>query len=156
MRLPEDFEEQNTGKPVIYMFIGVCVFVVVLFAVMMILNMEPRKTTNEETKSTENSEDTVTQTDETKSDLVSEDLDFWGMYPKDEDINDLDDTKEDKKESDKDDTENNVEVSKIKDVEEIVTEKKEFQSAEEVIYGEMPQRVEEVQESKEESESTKE
>ena len=45
MRLPEDFEEQNTGKPVIYMFIGVCVFVVVLFAVMMILNMEPRKTT---------------------------------------------------------------------------------------------------------------
>ena len=99
MRLPEDFEEQNTGKPVIYMFIGVCVFVVVLFAVMMILNMEPRKTTNEETKSTENSEDTVTQTDETKSDLVSEDLDFWGMYPKDSESDDLD-AEEEKKEDD--------------------------------------------------------
>ena len=99
MRLPEDFEEQNTGKPVIYMFVGVCTFIVVLFAVMMILNMEPRKTTNEETKTTENSEDPVTQTDETKSDLVSEDLDFWGMYPKDSESDDLD-AEEEKKEDD--------------------------------------------------------
>ena len=37
MRLPEDFEEQNTGKPVIYMFVGVCTFIVLLFAVMMIM-----------------------------------------------------------------------------------------------------------------------
>ena len=25
MRLPEDFEEQNTGKPVIYMFVGMVI-----------------------------------------------------------------------------------------------------------------------------------
>ena len=103
MRLPEDFEEQNTGKPVIYMFVGVCTFIVLLFAIMMILNMEPRKTNNKETNSTVNSESVDTQTNETKSDLVSEDLDFWGMYPKDEDIKDVDDTKEEKKESEKKD-----------------------------------------------------
>ena len=44
----------------------------------------------------------------------------------------------------------------IKEVEEIVTEQKEFQSAEEVIYGEMPQRTEEDNEIKEEMDSTKE
>ena len=43
-----------------------------------------------------------------------------------------------------------------KEVEEIVTEQKEFQSAEEVIYGEMPQRTEEDNETKEEMDSTKE
>lgn len=45
------------------------------------------------------------------------------------------------------------EVSKIKEVEEIVSEKKEFQSAEEVIYGEMPQHSEVVEEK--ETETTK-
>lgn len=63
---------------------------------------------------------------------------------------------EEKNESDKDDAENETEVSKIKEVEEIVTEQKEFQSAEEVIYGEMPQRTEEDNETKEEMDSTKE
>lgn len=63
---------------------------------------------------------------------------------------------EEKNESDKDDTENETEVSKIKEVEEIVTEQKEFQSAEEVIYGEMPQRTEEDNEIKEDMDSTKE
>ena len=63
---------------------------------------------------------------------------------------------EEKTESDKDDTKNETEVSKIKEVEEIVTEQKEFQSAEEVIYGEMPQRTEEDNEIKEEMDSTKE
>ena len=63
---------------------------------------------------------------------------------------------EEKNESDKDDTEKETEVSKIKEVEEIVTEQKEFQSAEEVIYGEMPQRTEEDNETKEEMDSTKE
>lgn len=63
---------------------------------------------------------------------------------------------EEKTESDKDDTENETEVSKIKEVEEIVTEQKEFQSAEEVIYGETPQRTEEASEQSKETDSTKE
>lgn len=63
---------------------------------------------------------------------------------------------EEKTESDKDDTENETEVSKIKEVEEIVTEQKEFQSAEEVIYGETLQRTEEASEQSEETDSTKE
>jgi len=101
MRLPEDFEEQNTGKPVIYMFVGVCTFIVLLFAVMMILNMEPRKTSNKTDKDTTSNEETDKLNNETKSDLVSDDLDFWDMYPKDVETEDLDDDKEDKKETEK-------------------------------------------------------
>ena len=41
MRLPEEFEEQNNGKPVVYMFAGVCVFIALLLAVMIWINIEP-------------------------------------------------------------------------------------------------------------------
>ena len=84
MRLPEEFEEQNNGKPVVYMFAGVCVFIVLLFAIMLLINIEPKSTitqankdkTNVNTNQTENKD--TDSTDE-KSDLVSEDLDVWGM-----------------------------------------------------------------------------
>ena len=106
MRLPEDYEEQNTGKPVVYMFAGVCTFIVLLFAVMMILNAKPQKTqntgTNDKTNVVEN--ETSNNDSNTKSDLVSDDLDFWGMYPKDDESEDLDeDDEEDIKEDEKKD-----------------------------------------------------
>lgn len=109
MRLPEDFEEQNNGKPVVYMFAGVCTFIVLLFTVMLILNMEPKKSPD---KITDNKSDvaendaTDTSISESKSDLVSDDLDFWGMYPKDDESDDSDEEdeeeikEEDKKEDD--------------------------------------------------------
>ena len=80
MRLPEEFEEQNTGKPVVYMFAGVCTFIVLLFAVVMFLNAEPKKNSSKVDEETDVAE---TETQE-KSNLVAEDLDFWDMYPQTE------------------------------------------------------------------------
>lgn len=100
MRLPEEYEEKNTGKPVMYMFTGVCVFIVFLFAIVFFLNKEPkRKQTGEMQGSVETSEGDIAQkVDEEKSNLVAEDLDFWNMYPKEENkIDDVED-KEEKKE----------------------------------------------------------
>ncbi len=94
MRLPEDFEEQNNGKPVVYMFAGVCTFIVLLFAVMLILNMEPKKTPDKKTEDKTNVVENDKSDNETKSDLVSEDLDFWGMYPKDDESDDSDEKDE--------------------------------------------------------------
>ena len=108
MRLPEEFEEQNNGKPVVYMFAGVCVFIVLLFAVMIWINIEPKKTT-EQLNTDKTNAGTVQTGDNTgdteaKSDLVSDDLDFWEMYPNDEDDEDEDDEDEEEiKESDKKD-----------------------------------------------------
>ncbi|MBQ8040618.1 MAG: glycoside hydrolase family 25 protein, partial [Lachnospiraceae bacterium] len=94
MRLPEDFEEQNTGKPVVYMFAGVCTFIVLLFTVMLILNMEPKKTPDKITEDKTSVVENDTPNNESKSDLVSDDLDFWGMYPKDDESDDSDEEDE--------------------------------------------------------------
>ena len=108
MRLPEEFEEQNNGKPVVYMFAGVCVFIVLLFAVMIWINIEPKKTT-EQLNTDKTNAGTVQTGDntgdtDTKSELVSDDLDFWEMYPNDEDDEEKDDEDEEEiKESDKKD-----------------------------------------------------
>ena len=96
MRLPEDYEEQNNGKPVVYMFAGVCTFIVLLFAVMLFINLEPKKMSNNGTddKNSVVSSETANANDNSnssKSDLVSEDLDFWGMYPEDNESEDIDD-----------------------------------------------------------------
>lgn len=107
MRLPEELEEQNNGKPVVYMFAGVCTFIVLLFAVMIFLNLEPRKTpeqTNDDKTNTGN--ELTHQTDDgggSKNNLVSDDLDFWGMYPKDDENDDADTDEEntDAKDDDK-------------------------------------------------------
>ena len=108
MRLPEEFEEQNNGKPVVYMFAGVCVFIALLFAVMILINIEPKKTTGQlnadkTNAGTVQTGDNTGDTD-TKSELVSDDLDFWEMYPNDEDDEEEDDEDEEEiKESDKKD-----------------------------------------------------
>lgn len=109
MRLPEDYEEQNNGKPVVYMFAGVCTFIVLLFAVMLFINLEPKKMSNNGTddKNSVVSSETANANDNSnssKSDLVSEDLDFWGMYPEDNESEDIDDEeKEDVKEDEEKD-----------------------------------------------------
>ena len=83
MRLPEEFEEQNDGKPVVYMFAGVCTFIVLLFVVVLFINAEPDRDKKKENDAQTN----VTQNDNEdsdnsgKSELVADDLDFWDMYP---------------------------------------------------------------------------
>ncbi len=108
MRLPEEFEEQNTGKPVVYMFAGVCTFIVLLFAVMIFINLEPKKTTangTDDKAGVVNGENTDTNEHNSgsKSELVSDDLDFWGMYPKDDESDDMEDDEEETKEEEKKD-----------------------------------------------------
>lgn len=98
MRLPEEYEEKNTGKPMIYMFAGVCVFIVALFSIVFFMNREPKRQEKDDTQNlVENSDDT-TQTEEEKSNLVADDLDFWNMYPKEDQKTSDTDEKVDKKE----------------------------------------------------------
>lgn len=103
MRLPEEFEEQNNGKPVIYMFAGVCTFIVLLFAVVMIINAEPSKNKKTDDKQTAIADNENTSNDtEEKSNLVAEDLDFWDMYPKEDDLETDEEEQVDEEEEEKD------------------------------------------------------
>ena len=122
MRLPEELEEQNNGKPVVYMFAGVCTFIVLLFAVMIFLNLEPRKTPEQTNDDKTNTGSELThQTDDgggSKNNLVSDDLDFWGMYPKDDENDDADTDEEntdakDDDEKDEDDPSTDAKHTKL-------------------------------------------
>ncbi len=122
MRLSEEYDEQNTGKPIVYMFAGVCVFIVLLFAVMLFINAEPRKNKNDDSQDivTDNKTEENEKDDEknNSSGLVAGDLDFWDMYPQGN-TTDKDDTeeetvkKEEEKEPDKDDPSTDGKHTKI-------------------------------------------
>lgn len=100
MRLPEEFEEQTSGKPVVYMFVGVCTFIVLLFAVMIFINFEPKKVSTD----IDGGEISDAKDDDSgsKSDLVAEDLDFWGMYPTEDESDDTEEEVEEKEEEKED------------------------------------------------------
>lgn len=98
MRLPDENEEKGPGPSMISMTIGVCAFIVLILAVVLIVNRQSTGKGKESTQS--GNEQTVLEneagsdsgyaskdTDEliSGSTLVSDDLDFWGMYPGDED-----------------------------------------------------------------------
>ena len=97
MRLPEEYEEKNTGKPVVYMFAGVCAFIVLLFSIVFFMNAEPKKSKTKDTLNQTVADNETEGNTEVKSNLVAEDLDFWDMYPED-DSKTEETTKSDKKE----------------------------------------------------------
>lgn len=97
MRLPEEFEEENNQKPVKYMFVGVCTFILLLFLVVFIANI-PQKDKKNEKDDTKDLKESAVEEQE-KSSLVADDLDFWGMYPEtEENEKDEEDKKTEKEE----------------------------------------------------------
>ncbi len=97
MRLPEEYDDKNAKKPVTYMFAGVCIFIVVLFAIVFFMNTEPKRKNNVQNDSDKNQQIVQDRDDSsyTSSGLVADDLDFWNMYPENEGVND-DESEDDK------------------------------------------------------------
>ena len=91
MKLPGEEESGRTGLPVIYMIIGVAVFVLILLVVLLQSNSnkssgsdylkEMQRQREEETAAAEMK---IEQQEDTGRKLRAEDLDFWDMYPVDE------------------------------------------------------------------------
>lgn len=91
MRLPGDNESGGTGLPVFYMIVGVSAFVLILLLVLLQSNSkknsgsdyikEMQRQQQEEAAATEEEEG---QADGSSAKLRAEDLDFWDMYPVDE------------------------------------------------------------------------
>lgn len=92
MRLPGEEESGGTGLPVIYMIVGVSAFVLILLFVLFRSNsnqnsgsdyIKELRKQQEETAIAE-MEAGAEQEEKTGSKLRAEDLDFWDMYPVDE------------------------------------------------------------------------
>lgn len=104
MRYSDDFNEGNNGLPIAYMAVGGFLFVLAIFAIVLYVNREPKRSpkvtpssvevSSTEVSSTEMSgtelsstEDATTETTNKETPLISgsklksEDLDFWDMYP---------------------------------------------------------------------------
>lgn len=92
MRLPGEEESRRTGLPVIYMIIGVSAFVLILLFVLLQSNSKKNSGSDyikELQKSQEETTDVKAeaeagQEEETGRKLRAEDLDFWDMYPVEE------------------------------------------------------------------------
>ena len=90
MRLPGEDESRGTGLPVIYMLVGVSAFVLILLLVLVQGNnkkssgsdyIKEMQQQQEEIAAAEAEEE---QPEESATKLRAEDLDFWDMYPVDE------------------------------------------------------------------------
>ena len=84
MRLSDDFDDKNSGLPMIYMAVGVVLFVVTVFGAVILAN---RKTSNRQNAQAVAQEtESISETEKphdpliSGSTLTSDDLDFWHMY----------------------------------------------------------------------------
>lgn len=90
MKLPGEEESVRTGLPVIYMLIGVSAFVLILLFVLLQSNSKKQSGSDYLKEMQAQQEEMVTeeleigQTEETEKKLRAQDLDFWDMYPVDE------------------------------------------------------------------------
>lgn len=92
MRFEDDFDDERSGMPVIYMALAVSAFIFAILMIVIALN----KDTNSSSYSNKYNDNTavtyVTEEVEpeiSSSKLVASDLDFWDMYPVHEDKEDL-------------------------------------------------------------------
>ncbi|MBO5093673.1 MAG: hypothetical protein J6C33_04865, partial [Lachnospiraceae bacterium] len=93
MKLSDDFDDRNSGTPLVYMTIGVFLFVVILVGAVVFMNRKPsgnrRDAQNEQPGASAGTDSSETEAgaEEGESDpyisgskLTSDDLDFWHMY----------------------------------------------------------------------------
>lgn len=90
MKLPGEEESGGTGLPVIYMIVGVSVFVLILLFVLLQSNGKKNSSSDylKELKAQQEEEAAIEpeseQPEEPERKLRAEDLDFWDMYPVEE------------------------------------------------------------------------
>lgn len=98
MRQTYDYEDNSGGLPIIYMALGVSVFVILVLTLVIMTNKKPQRNIDSSAVVTEEEDKESEETNE-ESKLVASDLDFWDMYPiEEEPVEEEKDTEEDKAE----------------------------------------------------------
>ena len=94
MKLPGEEESRGTGLPVIYMIVGVSAFVLILLFVLLQSNSKKssgsdylKELQQQQQEEVEMAQLEAEQPEENSRKLRAEDLDFWDMYPIDEEEN---------------------------------------------------------------------
>ena len=88
MRQSYDYEDQSGGLPLIYMAVGVCIFVLMILVLVVTINLDKKnKRQNIIAKQQETSQlqsEKLEVETLTSSNLVAGDLNFWDMYPEEQ------------------------------------------------------------------------
>lgn len=86
MRQSYDYEDESGGLPLIYMAVGVSVFVLMILVLVVTMNQDkkPAKQNNVVVQEEEVLSEEQQSSHVIGGDLVAEDLDFWDMYPVEE------------------------------------------------------------------------
>lgn len=94
MKLPGEEESGRTGLPVIYMIVGVSAFILILLFVLFQSNSSKssgsdylKELQQQQQEEVEIAQLEAEQPEESRSKLRAEDLDFWDMYPVEEEEN---------------------------------------------------------------------
>lgn len=114
MRLSDDFDDKNTGLPLVYMAVGVILFVVTVVGVVVFLNRKPAGSRQSSQNAAVPEAEPVdgaagdsageTGTDDpyiSGSTLTSDDLDFWHMYDEAESAEEEEERKKEEEEKQK-------------------------------------------------------
>lgn len=97
MRQTYDYEDNSGGLPLIYMALGVSFFVLMILVIVVAMNKKPAGNQNVAAVSKE--QETKEETEEsTAAGLVASDLDFWDMYPIEEETKTEEETKKEEEE----------------------------------------------------------
>lgn len=107
MKFDDEYDEQSAGLPIAQMTVGVSFFIIIVLALVLYMNKEQEKPQQNNVPLTENEELTETVAEGTMEDdeaadnldkliangtLTADDLDFWDMYPEEEEEEPIEET----------------------------------------------------------------
>lgn len=81
MRQTDDFEDNSGGLPIIYMALGVSVFILAVLGVVLAMNRKPVRNNNQVVAMVEESSEEASSDLEFSDKRTADDLDIWNMYP---------------------------------------------------------------------------
>ncbi len=82
MKQTDDFEDVSGGMPIMYMALGVSFFVLLVMAIVILTNKQPKHNHNKAAQLAEESETSEeSSTQLVRGKITADDLDIWDMYP---------------------------------------------------------------------------
>lgn len=88
MRFDDDYDNRGNGLPVMYMAVGVSLFILLLLGVILFINREDKSSAGNYQMLVASREDNASSTEtehvRDTSKLTADDLDIWDMYPEEE------------------------------------------------------------------------
>lgn len=99
MRQTDDFEDNSGGLPIIYMTLGVSVFILAVLGIVLAMNKKPVRNNNQIAVNVEENSEEASSDLEFSDKRTADDLDIWNMYPEETQEESTEEESEDEEET---------------------------------------------------------